>query len=97
MGEAHLINSAQGLGAEDLIKQLYITDGFYPEYTQQNKKILFIGKEGLELGGNDYIEKLFTAYQTKFIGETYPRPINSYQFHSTMLYIAYAVNYKVYN
>lgn len=31
------------------IEKLFVSDGFYPYYTSQKKKILFIGREALEI------------------------------------------------
>lgn len=78
---------------EEELRGLYVTDGFYPNYTKQRIKILFIGKEGLELSGEDYIECLYDAYLNRRIGSMY---INQHRFHSTMLYIAYALERRVY-
>ena len=39
--------------------QVINADGFYPYYTHQRVKILFIAKESLGLYGKDYIEALF--------------------------------------
>lgn len=41
------------------LRELYVKDGFYPEYTRQPIKVLFIGREGLEIGGQDYINLVF--------------------------------------
>ena len=89
----HLINSTADLRTKELIRESYIGDGFYPEYTRQKIKILFIGKEGLDLSGNNYIETLFEAYHNKLIGNI---PLNQHRFHNTMLYITYALQYGVY-
>lgn len=93
---SHLINSIDDIEKRKLIPELYIPDGFYPEYTRQKFKILFIGKEGLQLWGNDYLEKLFEAYHNKYIGDIDPTHINRYQFHYTMIYIAYALQNGIY-
>ena len=39
--------------------QVINADGFYPYYTHQRVKILFIAKESLGLYGKDYIQALF--------------------------------------
>ena len=40
------------------IERLFVSDGFYPYYTSQKKKILFIGREALGIGGWNYMELL---------------------------------------
>lgn len=72
---------------------MYVKDGFYPEYSKQPIKVLFIGKESLEIGGQDYISLIFDAYHNKKVGSTH---LNRYQFHSTMLYISYALKHEIY-
>lgn len=81
-------------------------DGFYPYYTHQKVKILFIGKESLGLDGMDYIEALFTGIlsndprRNRRWNEDNPdKPPytkvltnNSDPFHSKMLYLAYGLN-----
>lgn len=75
------------------IDELFVSDGFYPYYTHQKKKILFIGREALEIGGGNYIEFLYEAYQEKQIGN---KTLNQHKFHSTMLYLTYAIEHEVY-
>lgn len=81
------------------------SDGFYPYYTHQKVKILFIAKEALGVGGNDYIEMLLHGIQANdprgcrdwnenHPNDLYPRVItnNSDPFLSKMLYITYGLN-----
>lgn len=75
------------------IDELFVSDGFYPYYTSQKKKILFIGREALEIGGCNYMEFLYEAYQEKRIGS---KTLNQHKFHSTMLYLTYAIEHAVY-
>lgn len=65
-----------------------VYDGFYPYYTKQKKKILFIGREALGLNGEDYIECVYNAYKTNKIGNKH---INQYKFHRLMFYLAYCI------
>ena len=67
-----------------------VFDGFYPHYFSQKKKILFIGRETLEMAGENYIETLFKCYRSeaKLIGN---RHLNNYKFHNRMIYIAYGI------
>ncbi|NCB19889.1 MAG: hypothetical protein EOM61_09755 [Bacteroidia bacterium] len=80
-------------------------DGFYPFYTHQKVKILFIGKEALGLQGNDYIESIFRAiisndprgqrhWNSQHPDNPYKRVMtnNSDPFLSKMLYITYGLN-----
>ena len=66
----------------------FVTDGFYPRYTEQKPKILFIGREAHGIGGGSYIDVLHKCYRTNYIGE---RHINKYQFHYRQFYIAYGL------
>lgn len=77
----------------DCIEKLFVSDGFYPYYTYQKKKILFIGREALEIGGCNYMELLYEAYQEKRVGS---KTLNQHKFHSTMLYLTYAIEHEVY-
>lgn len=93
----HIINVCEIEELKEMIPELFVFDGFYPQYTQQRIKILFIGRESLEIGGRNYIETLFDAYHNKSIGVNPPRPLNQDKFHSTMLYLAYALQHKIYD
>ena len=64
-------------------------DGFYPYYSVQSKKILFIGRESRGLGREeDYIHHLLKAYQNKRIYKTH---INRYAFHRRLMKISYGL------
>lgn len=80
-------------GKEDL-SEMFVTDGFYPYYTNQKVKILFIGREALRIAGTNYQEVLYGAYLDNRIGS---KTLNAHQFHSTMIYIAYALENKEYD
>lgn len=69
---------------------LFVSDGFYPFYTKQSIKILFIGKESLDLAGDDYIETMYNAYKEGIIG-CYALNDNRNFFHSFMLYVAWGI------
>ncbi|MGI6718834.1 MAG: hypothetical protein ACOX4D_06795 [Bacteroidales bacterium] len=75
------------------VQQLFVKDGFYPYYTYQKRKILFIGREALEIGGANYMELLYEAYLEDNIGGI---TLNRYKFHYTMLYITYAIEHGEY-
>src|ERR1700753_4278158 len=68
----------EGYCAEDLV-----FDGFYPYYTEQRRRVLFIGREARGLSGYNYLDALFSAYKEKNIGGTH---INSSLFHRRMFY-----------
>lgn len=64
-------------------------DGFYPNYTNQKIKILFIGRESIGPGGDNYIKVLHECYTKTFkIGR---RSLARYSFHKRMLRIAYGI------
>ena len=66
-----------------------VFDGFYPYYYKQKKKILFVGREALDIAGCNNIDVLCRAYrETKHIGR---RHLDNDNFHSRMLYIAYGI------
>lgn len=67
-----------------------VCDGFYPHFSQQKCKTLFIARESLGLSGENYIDlfhNIFTNGQK--IGE---QTIRQNRFHSIMLSIAYGLN-----
>lgn len=76
------------LDKADLI-DYFVRDGFYPFYFSQPLKILFVGKECLDLAGCDYLEVLLKSYRTdKTVGDQH---LNTHKFHSRLLYVAYGL------
>lgn len=70
--------------------QLFVYDGIVPYYTEQPFKILFIGKESLEVAGVNYvIDILKNCYNANRIGG---KTLNAYRFHAIMCYVAYGIN-----
>lgn len=70
-------------------RELFVNDGFYPYYFAQKTKILFMGKESLEMAGGNYIDELSECYaKSKKVGGI---PLNSYAFHRRILYLAYGI------
>lgn len=65
-----------------------VFDGFFPNYCKQNQKVLFIGREALDISGENYIELLYRAYKKCRIGK---RSIDCYKFHYLMFYITYGI------
>lgn len=72
----------------------YVSDGFYPYYTHQKLKILFLGRESRELSGSNYIEIVHEAIKKKEVGG---RPLNSCKFHALMLYVTYGIQQLIAN
>ena len=67
-----------------------VRDGFYPYYTKQPKRILFIGREAYDLEGCDYIEKFLHVYRHgKRVGRS--KHLNQHFFHARMLHIAWGL------
>lgn len=89
--ELPLLNRIHQLMAEwkrSSADELFTSDGFYPYYTHQAIKVLFVGREGIGLAGCDYIEALFQAYQQNRIGN---KSVNGYTFHRRLLYMLYGI------
>lgn len=64
-------------------KKKFITDGFYPYYTFQRHKILFIGREAYGEAEADYIEEFYNGNMKGI-------------FHNRILYIAFGILAKKY-
>lgn len=69
-------------------KGAFTSDGFYPYYTQQKRKILFIGRESRNLFGQDYIQSLHCAYKSNAIGG---RSVGQNAFHRRILRLCYGL------
>ena len=66
-----------------------VTDGFYPYYFSQPVRVLFIGRECLDIEGCNYLELLCQSYRlTKKIGEIL---LDQNHFHRRMLKCAYGL------
>lgn len=74
------------LGGED--KKLFNMDGFYPYYTQQPLRILFVGRESCWMGGRNYIQTLLGDLKNGKVGEW---SIDQYPFHKRQFYMAYGI------
>ncbi|MCB5226639.1 hypothetical protein JAO78_007390 [Alishewanella sp. 16-MA] len=68
-----------------------VFDGFFPYFSAQTCKILFIGRESLGLTGEHYLDLMHHCYKTGKIGE---KGLNQSQFHALMLRIAYGLNHN---
>lgn len=98
--QAELKRSIQTVATNEEKKMIdddFVTDGFYPYYTDQKVKILFIGKESLGLEGLDYIEILMNSIKHNDPKGHGLCSNNKDPFHSKSLYIAYGVNHSCYD
>ena len=64
-------------------------DGFYPFYTQQKVKVLFIGQESYGMGGCNYIEAFHQVMQRGYFNDG--TSTNKSSFHRRIFYIAYGI------
>lgn len=67
-------------------------DGFYPFFSKQKVKILYVGRDSYGMGGANYLEVFFNIYRKEKHLCQPPIHINRHAFHSKMLRIAWAVN-----
>jgi len=79
-------------GGESLTNQVaddMVFDGFHPNYFSQKTKILFVGREALQIAGENSIDLIYQVYRDgKRVGAQH---LNQHLFHSRMLYIAYGI------
>lgn len=69
-----------------------VPDGFYPNYTRQPVKILFMGREAYDLAGCDYIDVFINNYLDGRTGpEDNRRNINRDRFHKMLIQVAYGI------
>lgn len=68
-------------------------DGFYPYYTKQKKKILFLGRDSYGMLGCNYLETFYEVYRHgKKIGEKdSQKNLNQHHFHARMLHVAWGI------
>lgn len=67
-------------------------DGFYPFFSKQKIKILYVGRDSYGMGGVNYLDVFFDIYRNvKHLCQP-PIHINRHAFHSKMLRIAWAIN-----
>jgi hypothetical protein len=70
----------------------FCADGFFPYYTRQKTKILFIGREAVGMSGLDYIEVLYDAYkQNRVAGKT----LDAHATEARQFYLAYGLLHDV--
>ena len=83
----HFVNNSSRL--EKHIADDMVFDGFYPYYSSQKKRILFIAWESVDIDGCNYIDLLYKSYrETKRIGS---RHLDQSKFHYLMMYITYGI------
>lgn len=68
-----------------------VFDGFFPYFSKQSSKVLFIGRESLGLTGDHYLDLLHGCYKVGKVGD---KSLNQSQFHALMLRIAYGLNHN---
>lgn len=68
--------------------ELFVEDGFYPYYTHQPVKVLFMGRESRGLMNFNYIDVLFRAYKSNRIGK---QTLAGNSFHRRLLYLLYGI------
>ena len=67
----------------------FCTDGFYPFYTHQKTKVLFVGQESYGLNSCDYIKAFYDVLRRgKFATN---ESINKSMFHRRIFYMAYGI------
>lgn len=79
---------------DKLYENVHDKYGFYPYYTKQKLKILYLGRESRNLNvGTNYIEYLYYCYtKRKEVGdEPHTIPINRHAFHRRLLKISYGL------
>jgi hypothetical protein len=66
----------------------FCADGFFPYYTRQKTKILFVGREAVGLSGMDYIDVLYDAYKQNNVGG---KTLDAYATEARQFYLAYGI------
>lgn len=68
--------------------KLFNRDGFYPGYSHQKVRILFVGREACYMAGRNYIEYMYNSFKSSYIGKW---TVNQYPFHRRQAYVAYGI------
>jgi hypothetical protein len=66
----------------------FCADGFFPYYTLQKTKILFMGREAVGLSGADYIDVLYKAYKQNNVGG---KTLDAHATEARQFYLAYGL------
>lgn len=67
----------------------FCSDGFYPYYSHQKTKILFIGQESYGLYGGNYINEFYEVFRMGYMKNG--NSINQSKFHRLAFYLAYGI------
>ncbi|HPL95090.1 MAG TPA: hypothetical protein PLK02_08320 [Paludibacteraceae bacterium] len=67
-----------------------VFDGFYPYYTNQKIKMLYIGRESLGISGSNYLDILYGAYKCNRVANKSINLVTN-SFHNLMFYITYGI------
>lgn len=73
--------------------QWMTNDGFYPFYTSQKIKILYLGRDSYGMLGCDYLDTFYNVYRSvKKIGEKgKEKSLNQHQFHARLLHVTWGI------
>lgn len=66
----------------------FVTDGLFPAYGRQHPKVLFVGRETLDIMGQSYIDIFLPAIREKWVGG---KPLERHAFFKRMLKITYGL------
>lgn len=77
------------VGIPQELRDSFVRDGFYPGYSAQPIRVLFVGRESLSTWGN-YTERMYEMYLANQIGSA---TLDQYQFHALLFYVAYGFNH----
>lgn len=72
-------------------RELFNFDGFYPDYTKQRVKILFVGREACYMSGRNYCDVIGDGLAKNVIGDKITWTVAQYPFHRRQFYIAYGI------
>lgn len=69
----------------------FVSDGFYPGYSEQTPKVLYVGRESYGIGGCSNTFVLYNAYMEKRVNDKH---LNQFAFHKRLLKIAYGLTHS---
>lgn len=69
-------------------REYFVTDGIFPGYLAQPQKILFMGREVLDIAGLNYIDVFFRAIKENSVGN---RNLNQHAFYRRLLKISFGL------
>ena len=72
----------------------FVTDGFFPAYHQQRPRVLFIGREVLDIMGQSYINIFLQAFKQNLVGgKTLNKSLNRHSFYRRIFKITYGLTH----